>query len=64
MTLEGEEIMDSKKIAFRYIVKGTFILDLLSVLPLNAMIYNVDLKVLDILGVLKLVRIARLPKLI
>ena len=36
MTSEGEEIFDRNLIARRYIFKGTFILDLLSVLPFNA----------------------------
>lgn len=36
MTSEGEEIMDRKLIARRYLLKGTFIFDILSVLPFNA----------------------------
>lgn len=37
MTEEGEEITDKKLVARLYIFKGTFIPDLLSVIPLNAM---------------------------
>lgn len=37
LTFDGFEVTDWKKIAYKYIVKGTFILDLLSVLPFNAM---------------------------
>lgn len=38
MTEEGEEVTDKKKIAKRYILHGTFIVDVLSILPLNAII--------------------------
>lgn len=38
MTEEGEEIIDKKLIAKRYILKGTFFVDVLSILPLNALI--------------------------
>jgi hypothetical protein len=37
MTEEGEEITATKKIANRYILHGTFIVDVLSILPLNAL---------------------------
>ena len=37
LTFEGEEIVDWKKIGYRYIFKGTFLFDLLSVIPFNAM---------------------------
>jgi hypothetical protein len=38
MTEEGEEITDKKLIAKRYILQGTFFVDVLSILPLNALI--------------------------
>ena len=38
MTNEGEEIIDKKKIARRYILESTFFPDVLSILPLNALI--------------------------
>ena len=38
MTKSGEEIMNSKEIAKRYILQGTFLVDVLSILPLNAVI--------------------------
>lgn len=38
MTEEGEEITDKKKIAKRYILESTFCVDVMSILPLNAII--------------------------
>ena len=38
MTTQGEEIMDSALIARKYIWHGTLVLDLLSVIPFNAII--------------------------
>lgn len=38
MTEEGEEVFDKKKIAKRYVWHGTFFADVLSILPLNALI--------------------------
>ena len=38
MDLDGDEKTEWRKISFRYIFQGTFIFDLLSVIPLNAFI--------------------------
>lgn len=38
MTEEGEEVTDKKLIARKYILQSTFIVDVLSILPLNAVI--------------------------
>jgi uncharacterized membrane-anchored protein len=38
MTKSGEEITDQRMIAKRYILHSTFFVDLLSILPLNAVI--------------------------
>ena len=63
LTFDGQEIRDWKLIAFNYMFHGTFFLDLLSVLPFYELIPGKQ-KVVKILGVLKLIRIKRLPKLI
>ena len=63
LTFDGQEVKEWKQIAINYIFRGTFFLDLLSVLPFYEMIPG-DQKALQILGVLKLIRIKRLPKLI
>lgn len=64
LTFEGEEIMDPHKIAHRYVLEEAFIFDLLSVIPFNLMTPGVNLKVMDLLGVLKLVHVTRLPHLV
>jgi hypothetical protein len=38
MTSEGEEVTDTKLISKKYILHGTFVVDVLSILPLNALI--------------------------
>ena len=38
LTFEGIEIKDWRQIGFRYVIQGTFIFDLLSVLPFDAII--------------------------
>ena len=63
LTFDGQEVKEWKQIAINYIFRGTFFLDLLSVLPFYELIPG-DQKALQILGVLKLIRIKRLPKLI
>lgn len=60
--------------ALKYIIRGTFITDLLATLPFNAIvgvclsintnIFQGNNKFLDIFGVLKLIRITRLGKFI
>jgi Ion transport protein len=64
LTFEGEEIVNPKKIAHRYILHGAFIFDLLSVIPFNLFTGGANLKLLDLLGILKLVHVTRLPHLV
>jgi hypothetical protein len=63
LTFEGVEVTDWKSIAFRYIFKGTFFIDLISVFPFNLMLPGYS-SMLDLLGILKIVRIRRLPEII
>ena len=63
LTFEGIEITDWRSIAFRYVFHGTFFVDFLSVFPFDAAIPG-DTSILNLLGILKLIRIKRLPELI
>lgn len=49
MTEEGEEVVDKKRIARKYILHGTFIVDVLSILPLNSLI-PVKIMIINFLG--------------
>lgn len=64
LTFEGEEITNPKQIAMHYVIGGAFVFDLLSVIPFNLLTPGVDLKVMDLAGVLKLVHVTRLPHLV
>lgn len=64
LTFEGEEITSPKKIGKHYVFGGAFIFDLLSVIPFNLMTPGIDLKIMDLTGVLKLVHVTRLPHLV
>jgi len=55
---DGEEVIDRKLIAIRYI-KGLFLIDLISSLP-----FNLINKSLNVLSILKVVRIRRLSIMI
>mmetsp|Transcript_15567 Transcript_15567/g.2593 ORF Transcript_15567/g.2593 Transcript_15567/m.2593 type:complete len:81 (+) Transcript_15567:320-562(+) len=61
----GDEIMDSKVIAIAYL-KGKFTIDLLSTIPFDtfADLASLDIKILQLFGLLKLIRILRLSKII
>jgi len=60
--VDGDEIFDRKKIAFKYVLGGRFWVDVLSTIPFDDMIPSV--KFLKLLGTLKLIRITRLTKII
>lgn len=63
ITFDGEEVTNWRYIAIRYIFQGTFIFDLLSVLPFDAILPGNN-SAISLLGILKLIRIKRLPDLI
>ena len=56
-TVNGDEIFDPKQIAFKYIIEMRFILDVLSSIPFNAV--GSSSEILPMLGMLKLIRVAR-----
>jgi hypothetical protein len=65
----GEEITDPVEIAYQYVRKGPFYLDLVSSLPFSDILsfaHNSEAfaQILDILGLLKLLRILRISKFI
>jgi hypothetical protein len=66
---KGEEITDPVEIAYQYVRKGPFYLDLISSLPFSDILSfahdsEAFSQVLDILGLLKLLRILRISKFI
>jgi hypothetical protein len=64
LTFEGEEITNPKKIGKHYVFGGAFIFDLLSVIPFNLITPGINLKFMELTGVLKLVHVTRLPHLV
>lgn len=63
LTYDGQEVKDAKEIAKNYIFFGTFVLDFFSVFPFDDIIPG-DIPTLQLLRLLKLIRIRRLPELI
>lgn len=64
----GDEIYGHKMIAYNYVFKGTFMIDILSTFPLDKIFGNIvsetALIILKILGMLKMQRIRRISKII
>jgi hypothetical protein len=66
---KGEEITDPVEIAYQYVRKGNFYIDLISSLPFSDILsfaHNSEAfsQVLDIIGLLKLLRMQRISKFI
>jgi hypothetical protein len=68
-TKTGDEVMDAKKIAKKYVFGGQFWLDLLATLPIDTFVAMLvkdtsSERTLQLLGLLKLTRIIRLSRII
>lgn len=62
-TKTGKEIWDSSKIAKKYVLGGKFWIDLLSSIPFDGLMIE-SISFLNALGMLKLIRTARISKII
>jgi Ion transport protein len=65
INFQGIEITDTKQLAFDYILRGTFIFDILSVFPFEILpIPDSYIIFTALFAMLKVVRIRRLPRLL
>ena len=62
-TKTGEEIWEPKKIAKHYVLGGKFWIDLLSSIPFDTLPFE-SLSFLNVIGMLKIIRITRISKII